>query len=451
MSEFDLVIRGGTVVTPEALLPADLGIVNGQITALQPELSGSTKETLDATGRHIFPGLIDSHVHFNEPGRSHWEGFATGSRALAAGGGTLFFDMPLNAHPPTLDGPSFDQKLAAAQATSLVDFAFWGGIVPGNQDHLEELAERGVVGFKAFMANSGIEDFPCADDKTLREGMKRAARLRRLVAVHAEDETMTSELARERLAQNHTNIRDYLDSRPIQAELAAIRRAIEIAGETGCALHIVHVSCGAGVALVIQAQAAGVNVTCETCPHYLVLTDGDMVALGAPAKCAPPLRDESARAGLWDCLRADRIATIGSDHSPAPPEMKRDPNFFRVWGGISGIQHTLPLLLTEGHIQRQIPLPELSRLFSGNVAKRFQLPPGKGSIAVGGDADLALVDMSQTFAVSAPDLHYRHAQSPYLGRRLTGKVVQTILRGQTVFRDGRFHEPAGRLVRPVRM
>jgi allantoinase len=450
MSEFDLVVRGGTVVTPEALLLADIGIAGGQITALQPGLAGSSREALDATGRHVFPGLIDSHVHFNDPGRAHWEGIASGTRALAAGGGTLFFDMPLNAQPPTLDGPSFDQKLAAAQATSLVDFAFWGGLVPGNLDCLEELAERGVVGFKAFMSNSGIEDFPRADDETLREGMKRAARLDRLVAVHAESETITSDLARERLAQNRTSIRDYLESRPIQAELAAIRRAIELAGETGCSLHIVHVSCGAGVALVVQARAAGVKVTCETCPHYLVLTDEDMVALGAVAKCAPPLRDESACAGLWECLRADQITTIGSDHSPAPPEMKGDPNFFKVWGGISGVQHTLPLLLTEGNLQRQVPLPQLSRLVSGNVAARFQLPPGKGGVAVGADADLALVDLSQTFPVAAPDLHYRHKQSPYLGRRLTGKVVQTILRGQTVFLDGQFCQPAGRLVRPDR-
>ena len=235
---------------------------------------------LNAAGLHIFPGLIDSHVHFNDPGRAHWEGIETGSRALAAGGGTMFFDMPLNSSPPTLDAASFDAKLAAAQNRSLTDFAFWGGLVPGNLDRLEELAERGVIGFKAFMSNSGIEDFPCVDDTTLREGMKRAAKLGKLVAVHAESEAITSKLAQQALAQNKTSIRDYLDSRPIHAELDAIQRAIQIAGETRCALHIVHVSSGDGVSLVADAHAQGVDVTCETCPHYLVLTEDDVVKLG---------------------------------------------------------------------------------------------------------------------------------------------------------------------------
>src|SRR5215831_14814338 len=207
MSRFDLLIRGGRVVTDSEVRAADIGIAEGKIVALEAGLSGSARETIDANGLHIFPGLIDSHVHFNEPGRADWEGFETGSRALAAGGGTLFFDMPLNAHPPTLDAPSFDQKLAAAQASSLVDFAFWGGLVPGNLDRMEELSERGVVGFKAFMSNSGIEDFPRADDRTLREGMKRAERLGKIVAVHAESEAITAELARERLAQGKTSVR----------------------------------------------------------------------------------------------------------------------------------------------------------------------------------------------------------------------------------------------------
>src|SRR6266481_6394196 len=195
MTSLDLIIRGGTVVTPEETRMEDIGILSSRIVELRPALGGSACETINAEGLHIFPGLIDSHVHFNEPGRTEWEGIETGSRALAAGGGTIFFDMPLNAHPPTLDADSFDQKLAAAEAKSFTDFAFWGGLVPENLGKLQELAERGVVGFKAFKSNSGIDDFPRADDLTLREGMKRAAALGKIVAVHAESESITSDLA----------------------------------------------------------------------------------------------------------------------------------------------------------------------------------------------------------------------------------------------------------------
>jgi allantoinase len=450
MSDFDLIIRGGTLVTPTETRVADIGIIEGKIAALGADLKGASSEPIDATGLHVFPGLIDSHVHFNEPGRAHWEGIATGSRALAAGGGTLFFDMPLNSHPPTTDAAGFDLKAAAAHANSVLDFALWGGLVPNNLDRLEELSERGVVGFKAFMSNSGIDDFPCVDDQTLRAGMKKASALQQIVAVHAESEAMTSELTRASLAAGKTSIRDYLESRPISAELDAISRALAIAGETGCDLHIVHVSCGAGVALVVSAQKLGVKVTCETCPHYLVLTEEDLVELGAVAKCAPPLRPRPAQAGLWQYLNAGQITSIGSDHSPAPPGMKTDPNFFKVWGGISGVQHTLPLLITEGHVHRETDLPLLARLTSYNVAARFKLPPAKGSIAPGADADLALVDFAQTFEVTPGDLLYRHPQSPYCGLRLTGKVIQTILRGQCIFRNGKIvANIRGQLVKPA--
>lgn len=445
MSNFDLIIRGGTVVTHEASNMLDVGVAGGNITALGRNLDGA-REVVDATGLHVFPGLIDSHVHFNDPGRADWEGIETGSRALAAGGGTMFFDMPLNAHPPTCDAESFDLKLAVAQKTSLTDFAFWGGLVPGNLDKLEELADRGVIGFKAFMSNSGIEDFPRADDETLKEGMTCAASLGKLVAVHAESESTTSELSKLQFA---TSVRAYLDSRPIRAELEAIQRAIELAGETKCSLHIVHVSSGDGVFLVADARAQGVDVTCETCPHYLALTEDDMEKLGAIAKCAPPLRAAGEQEELWLCVRMALVTTIGSDHSPSPPDMKRDKNFFKVWGGISGIQHTLPLLITEGHVNRQLALSRITRLTSCNVAERFSLPKTKGRIAIGADADLTLVDLHAGFTVRGEDLLYRHKHSPYVGRALTGRVVRTILRGQTVFDGSKIvSPPAGRLVKP---
>jgi allantoinase len=310
--------------------------------------------------------------------------------------------------------------------------------------------------------------------------MKRAAQLGKLVAVHAESELITSELTKRAQDRNKTSIRDYLDSRPIYAELDAIHKALQLAVETKCALHIVHVSSGAGVALIASAQKQGVDVTCETCPHYLVLTDEDVEKLGAVAKCAPPLRAKSAQEVLWRYLENGFVNTIGSDHSPSPPEMKRDQNVFKVWGGISGVQHTLPLLLTEfglrGQAKRDPALAEdvqmssgakapsslrsagavhdalglIARLTSFNVAERFKLPKAKGRIAVGADADLALVNLKGQFTVRAEDLLYRHRQSPYVGRALTGRVVRTILRGSTVFDGGRLvSRPTGQLVRPA--
>jgi allantoinase len=449
VKSFDLIIRGGTLVTYDAERLADVGISDGKIAALEKDLCGSVSREINACGLHIFPGVIDAHVHFNEPGRTDWEGIETGSQAFAAGGGTLFFDMPLNAHPPTLDAESFDLKLAAAKKNSLVDFAFWGGLVPQNLDKLEEIAERGVIGFKTFMSNSGIEDFSCVDEKTLREGMKRAVKIGKPVAVHAESESLTKKLAQEKIAQKKISIRDYLESRPIEAELEAIRCAIDLAGETGCVLHIVHVSSGEGVALIADAKKSGVDVSCETCPHYLTLTEDDVEKLGAVAKCAPPLRSENTQAKLWKHLLTGEVATIGSDHSPSPPEMKRDANFFKVWGGVSGVQHTLPLLFTEGHVKRNAALSLIAKLTSFNVAGRFNLSQTKGRIEIGADADFALADLKQHFSVRAEDLFYRHRQSPYVGRALTGRVVQTILRGQTVFANGKIvSPPVGRLVKP---
>ncbi|HEY3663927.1 MAG TPA: allantoinase AllB [Chthoniobacterales bacterium] len=428
MSDFNLLVRGRE---------QDLAISEGEIVALGRNLAGSATAEIEAQDLAIFPGAIDAHVHFNEPGRTDWEGFATGSRAAAAGGTTTIFDMPLNAYPPTIDGPAFDAKRAAAEESSLVDFGLWGGLVPGNLEELETLRDRGVVGLKAFMCDSGIKDFPAVDRATLQAGMKRAAELDLLVAVHAE----TNELIGS--PSDRGTVRDFLASRPIESELSAIRTALNLAQETRCRLHIVHVSCGRGVALVAEARANGMDVTCETCPHYLFLTDEDMVRLGAVAKCAPPLRPRNEQDDLWKYL--SDVATVGSDHSPSPWSMKEDNNFFRVWGGISGCQHLLPLLLDAND---KISPPEIVRLTSSGVAERFRISR-KGGLEVGKDADFTLVDLNAEETVRANSLQYRHRHTPYLGRRLRGRIVRTVLRGQTIFDNGSLGpRPAGRLVRP---
>lgn len=444
MNTFDIVIRGGQVVTGEGVQQADIGIVGEKIEAIGPEISASARTVIDAGGLHVFPGVIDAHVHFNEPGRAEWEGIETGSKAVAAGGGTVFFDMPLNARPPTLDAESFHLKSRAAEASSFVDFALWGGLTPSNLDSLEELAQCGVVGFKAFMCDSGIDDFSAVDEHSLREGMKRAASLNLPVAVHAESENMTARLTREAIASGRTSARSYLDSRPVPAELEAIGRAIELAGDTGCRLHVVHVSCAAGVGLISEANRSGLSVTCETCPHYLTLADVDLERLGGVAKCAPPLRSAAERELLWKELLSLKIQTVGSDHSPSPPEMKQSSNFFKVWGGISGAQHLLPLMLARGNF------PVISQVLSTNVARIFRLPPCKGRIAVGFDADFALVKLGGDFQIKSGDLFYRHRQSPYVGRRVPARVEQTLLRGQTIFKEGSgVGKPGGRLVCPA--
>ena len=446
---FDVLIRGAVLVgsgTPSRL---DVGVADGVIAALGPELSGPAAEEIDAAGLYLLPGVIDGHVHMNEPGRTDWEGFETGTRALAAGGATAAIDMPLNAHPPTVNGAAFDEKRRCVERSALVDIALWGGLVPDGIGAMDELADRGVVGFKAFMCSSGIDDFPGVDDLTLYEGMCRAASLGLPVAVHAESEAITAGLAQRARAEGRTAMRDFIASRPAVAELQAIARAIELAQESGCSLHVVHVSTGRGVALVAAAHARGVDVTCETCPHYLVLTDEDAEALGNVAKCAPPLRAREESEALWHALADGTLPMVASDHSPAPWALKCGEDAFAAWGGISGAQTMLPLLLSEGAGARGLPLVLIAAVTSAYVARRFRLP-GKGSVQPGADADLVLVDLGASDDLSAEDLHYRHRHSPFLGRTLGARVVRTLVRGLTVFADGRIvGAPAGRLLTPT--
>jgi allantoinase len=433
----DLIVRGGKLVTPDGLLRSDLGVQRGKIVRIAPEITEPAHATLNAKGSYVFPGIVDAHVHFNEPGRADWEGLATGSAALAAGGGTCFFDMPLNSEPPVLDAAHFREKRALAEEKSCVDFALWGGLVPGNLDKLAGLRDAGAIGLKAFMCDSGIASFPRVNAAALREGMKRAAKLDLLVAVHAEDDALAAKLTAEQKTKGKTDAKAYLASRPVEVELEAIRVALELAGETGCALHIVHVSSPEGIALVTEARLQRVDVTAETCPHYLLLNDKDVGRLGTIAKCAPPLRDEKRRLALWSELRAGHVHTIGSDHSPSLPEMKDTANLFAAWGGIAGCQHGYELLFSEVAKTAEKDLPVLAAVLARNVARRFRIDSRKGLLEVGRDADFSLVKFGAEREIEADELWTRHRISAYVGRKSRARVTHTYVRGGAVLAEGR--------------
>ncbi len=447
-STLDLIVRGGKIVTPDGIAVADLGVMHGKIVKLAPQLDDPSQEEIDAEGCYVFPGMIDAHVHFNEPGRTEWEGLSTGSAALAMGGGTCFFDMPLNSEPPVLDAAAFREKKRLAEEKSCVDFALWGGLTPLNLDKLAGLRDAGAIGLKAFMSNSGIESFPRVDEATLREGMKRAAKLGLIVAVHAEDNALEAKFTAEQKAKGKHDAKAWLASRPVEVELAAIRMATEIAGETGCALHIVHVSSPEGLALIDEARLSRVDVTAETCHHYLLLNDKDVAKIGASAKCAPPIRDEKRREAMWRDLRAGRIHTLGSDHSPAPADLKTSDDFFAIWGGIGGCQHGAELVLSECSATADKDWPRLSALLARNVARRFRLSH-KGQLVVGNDADFSVIELGTARKIEAEELWTRHRISPYIGRKTRVCVSDTYVRGRAVMADGQLTSGVkGTFVRP---
>jgi allantoinase len=444
---FDILIENALLVSTEGAERGNLAVRDGIIVAMGAGVDGAAHRRIAGGSLFILPGYIDAHVHLNEPGRTAWEGFATGTKALAAGGCTCFMDMPLNS-TPVLDAARFAAKAAALEQNSLLDGALWGGLVPGNLGSLAELAACGVIGFKAFMSDSGMDDFPRSDRATLREGMTCAAELGLPVAVHAESDDITARLGRRFQAEGRTGIRDYLDSRPIEAELEAVGEALDLARETGCSLHIVHVSSAAALALVTEAKRAGTDVTAETCPHYLLLDDTDLERIGAAAKCAPPLRSAVEKERLWQSLQGGDIDTIGSDHSPSPPELKKSGNFFEVWGGIAGCQHNYPLLFEEAVLHRKLDPSLIARLTARNVAQRFRLP-NKGDLRVGWDADLVVINPNSPHEVRAGDLLTRHPLSAYVGRTTQVAIIATIAGGQLVHHQNQpLPRRSARILRP---
>jgi allantoinase len=435
----DLAIRGALVISDGAYA-RDILIRDGRISALVEAGASVAKQEIDARGLLALPGVVDAHVHFNEPGRTEWEGWASGSRAAAAGGTTTVLDMPLNSAPPVLDGDSFDIKEAAAAKSSVVDFGLWGGLVDADPASLRELSERGAVGVKAFLCDSGVPEFPALRDEDLVPALRAATDAGLLVALHCEDETLVREAtARVRGTGRHDPAAWPL-SRPPLVEVRAVARACAAAREVGARIHIVHLSAIEALGAVGAARDMGTNVTAETCPHYLTFDEDDLAKQGAPLKCAPPIRDARNRAGLWRALLEGRIDFVASDHSPCPPELKARADIFAAWGGVAGVQSLLPAVFA-GAAARASGVPDVRKVagfvvwrLAAKPAKRFGLWPRKGAIAQGSDADIVLFDPNREWAVAREGSH-THGLDPYVGRSFRGKVVRTLVGGRTVYNE----------------
>ena len=452
MASANLVIRGKQVVLPGAIGPASVHINGGaiaEVTSYQNIPAGCELAEADDDSI-VMPGLVDTHVHINEPGRSEWEGFATATRAAAAGGVTTVIDMPLNSIPPTTTLAGFKAKLDAAEGKCFVDVGFWGGVIPGNTSELAPLKDAGVVGFKCFMVHSGVEEFPDVTEADLRVSMPELKRLDALLIVHAEVPGPINEAAIALAEQvGATKYQTFLESRPREAENQAIALVIKLASEFETRVHVVHHSSADALPLIADAKAEGVKITAETCPHYLSFTAEEIPDGATEFKCCPPIREQENREQLWDALADQTIDMIVSDHSPCPPDMKlrETGNFLQAWGGISSLELRLPAVWTEAQ-SRGFSIQDLSRWLCREPARLVGLHAKKGSIAPGYDADIVIWSPNQQFQVEGAKLHHRHKLTPYEGLMLQGVVETTFLRGQRVFERGRVGaEPVGNFLR----
>ena len=435
MVRSDLIVRARRIVLPDGERPAAVHTAGGRISAVTGFDDAPAGTVTLADHEVLLPGLVDSHVHVNEPGRTEWEGFASATRAAVAGGITTIVDMPLNSIPPTTTVEGLRAKRAAAEGRVSSDVAFWGGAVPGNVDQLRPLHDAGVVGFKCFLLDSGVPEFPPLDDAGLRTALTELATFDGLLIAHAEDADVIASAP----AADGRSYANFLASRPAAAEETAIGRLIAAARDTGARVHVVHLADADALPLLRQARADGVRITVETCPHYLTFAAEGVPDGATPFKCCPPIRERRHREALWSALAVGDVDLVVSDHSPCTPDLKllEEGDFGRAWGGIASLQVALPVVWT-GARARGIPLVHVVRWMAAGPARLAGLPR-KGAIAPGMDADLVAFDPGERWTVG--ELRHRNPVSPYAGRELFGVVRRTWLRGQPADES-----PTGRLL-----
>lgn len=437
-------VRGRQVLVEGTLQPATLHVVDGRIAAVGPYDAVVDGPVLAAPDHaYVLPGVVDTHVHVNEPGRTTWEGFASATRAAALGGVTTVVDMPLNSIPPTTTTAGLAAKRRAATGQLSVDVALWGGAVPGNLDDLRPLWDAGVMGFKCFLSPSGVDEFPPLGPAGFDAALRTVAAFDGLVIVHAEDPAVLAAAP----ARPGGAYRDFVASRPHAAETAAVARVVAGARHTGCRVHVLHLSSARALDLLADARAEGLRVTVETCPHYLTF-DADAIPDSSPAhKCCPPIRDAGNREALWDGLRAGVIDVVVTDHSPATPEEKwrGGGDLQQAWGGVAGLQVGFQAV-AHGAAARGIDVARVSRWMATSTADLVGLPH-KGRLAVGADADVLVLDPWVPLQVDARRLAHRHPITAYDGLELSASVTSTVLRGRVVARDGAVTAGTGRLVR----
>ena len=446
-------LRSTRVLTAEGLKPAILLIEGEQIVEIRAWSNAPPAAELHDFGSNILsPGLVDSHVHINEPGRTEWEGFWTATRAAAAGGVTTLVDMPLNCIPETVSPDALQTKRAAAQGKAWVDWAAWGGVVRGNAEALKPLAEAGVPGFKCFLIHSGIDGFAWVDEAELRLALERLRGTGLPLLAHAEvDGPVSAATAKlNATCANWRNYSTYLASRPHAAEVEAIVLLIRLAEEFGTPIHVVHLSSAKALPMLSGARARGAPITVETCAHYLWFT-ADEIADGATEfKCAPPIRDAANREALWRALEDGIIDMVVTDHSPCPPAMKRreEGRWDRAWGGIAGLGLALPVMWTalrQRGFDTHDATRRIGKWMSAGPARLAGILGRKGVLAAGADADIAIFDPDASWTVAPNNLHFRHPISPYIGAQLRGRVTETWLRGQRIFCSDQFTgRPRGR-------